>query len=139
VRGRPIEGPVPLIVPVADEWSDPLSENDKEAIRSVERVIEAMQGLRVVLERREEALRQAISVRQPALDYAEAVKDAHLPEEQEDLREALFLLEQRRRESRIASFRSALDHGVSISELSRIWGFSRQMASRYAKEARGEA
>jgi hypothetical protein len=128
-----------LIVPAGDEGPAVLSDNDKEAIRSVERVIEAMQALRVVLEKREGALRRAISVQKPALDYAEAVKDAHLPEEQEDLREALFVLEQRRRESRIASFRSALDHGVSISELSRIWGFSRQMASRYAKEARGEA
>jgi hypothetical protein len=115
-----------------------LSENDKEAIRSVERVIEAMQDLRRVLEKREKALRQAITVREPALDYARAVKEAHVSEEQADLGEALFLLEQRRRESRIASFRSALDHGVSINELSRIWGFSRQMASRYAKEARGE-
>jgi len=134
-----MRGPRPLIVPAGDEGPAVLSDNDKEAIRSVERVIEAMQALRVVLEKREGALRRAISVQKPALDYAEAVKDAHLPEEQEDLREALFVLEQRRRESRIASFRSALDHGVSISELSRIWGFSRQMASRYAKEARGEA
>ncbi len=115
-----------------------LSENDKEAIRSVERVIEAMQNLRRVLENREEVLRRAISVLEPAPDYAQAVKDAHVNEEQEDLSEALFLLEARRRESRIASFRSALEHGVSINELSRIWGFSRQMASRYAKEARGE-
>jgi hypothetical protein len=115
-----------------------LSENDKEAMRCVERVIEAMQDLRSVLENREKALRQAITVREPALDYARAVKEAHVSEEQADLGEALFLLEQRRRESRIASFRSALDHGVSINELSRIWGFSRQMASRYAKEARGE-
>ena len=87
---------------------------------------------------REEVLRRAISVLEPAPDYAQAVKDAHVNEEQEDLSEALFLLEARRRESRIASFRSALEHGVSINELSRIWGFSRQMASRYAKEARGE-
>jgi len=115
-----------------------LSENDKEAIRSVERVIEAMENLRHVLEIREESLRRAIRVREPALDYAEAVKDARVNEEHEDLLEALFLLDQRRRESRIASFRSAMDHGVSINELSRIWGFSRQMASRYAKEARGE-
>lgn len=128
----------PSIVRVVDEGYDVLAENDKEAIRSVERVIEAMQNLRRVLESREEALRRAIRVHEPALDYATAVKDAHVSEEQEDLREALFLLEQRRRESRISSFRSALDHGVSISELSRIWGFSRQMASRYAKEARGE-
>ena len=123
---------------MGDEGSDVLSENDKEAIRSVERVIEAMQNLRRVLESREEVLRRAISVLEPAPDYAEAVKEAHVSEEQEDLSEALFLLEARRRESRIASFRSALDHGLSINELSRIWGFSRQMASRYAKEARGE-
>lgn len=115
-----------------------LSEHDMEAIHSVERVIEAMQNLRRVLEDREEVLRQAISFHEPAHDYADAVRAAHLREEQEELREALFLLEQRRRESRIASFRSALDHGVSISELSRIWGFSRQMASRYAKEARAD-
>ncbi len=133
----PIRRLVPLTV--ADEWPGPLSENDMEAIRGVERVIEAMEALRAVLEKREEVLRRAIRVREPVLDYAEAVKEAYVREDQEDLREALFMLEQRRRESRIASFRSALDHGVSISELSRIWGFSRQMASRYAKEARGEA
>ncbi len=115
-----------------------LSENDKAAIRSVELVIEAMQNVRRLLECREEALRRAISVREVAVDYTEAVRAAHVSEEREDLREALFLLEQRRRESRIASFRSALDHGVSINELARMWGFSRQMASRYAKEARAE-
>jgi hypothetical protein len=115
-----------------------LSKNDKDAIRSVELVIEAMQNVRLLLEKREESLRRAISVREPAGDYIGAVKDAHMSEEREDLHEALFMLEQRRRESRIASFRSALDHGVSINELARIWGFSRQMASRYAKEARDE-
>ena len=115
-----------------------LSENDKEAIRCVQRVIEAMQDLRRLLEMREEVLRRAISVHEPARDYTKAVKDAHMSDERDDFHEALFLLEQRRRESRVASFRSALDHGVSINELGRIWGFSRQMASRYAKEARGE-
>lgn len=115
-----------------------MTENDKEAIRCVEEVIDAMRNLRLLLERREESLRRAIDVREPARDYTQAVKDAHVTEEQEEFHEALLLLEQRRRESRIASFRSALDHGVSINELARIWGFSRQMASRYAKEARGE-
>ena len=65
-----------------------------------------------------------------------ALKDANTTEDREDLNEALFQLDKARRESRIASFRSALDHGVSINELARLWGFSRQMASRYAKEAR---
>jgi len=119
--------------------NDPrLTANDREAIRCVEQVIDAMRNLRLLLERREDSLRRAIGVHEPAPDYTQAVKDAHMTEEQEEFHEALFLLEQRRRESRIASFRSALDHGVSINELAKIWGFSRQMASRYAKEARGE-
>jgi hypothetical protein len=113
-----------------------LSKNDMEAIRSVERVIEAMQNLRRVLETREEELRRAVRVREPATDYATSVKQAQVTESREELNDALFLFDKARRESRIASFRSALDHGVSINELSRIWGFSRQMASRYAKEAR---
>ncbi len=115
-----------------------LTDCDKAAIHSVELVIEAMESLQVVLGRRLESLRRSIEFVEPAADYGEAVKDSHMTEEREDLQEALYVLEERRRQSRVAAFRSALDHGVSISELARIWGFSRQMASRYAKEARGE-
>jgi hypothetical protein len=97
-----------------------------------------MQNLRRLLEIREEELRLAISVREQAPDYAASVTQAQVTESREELSEALFMFDKARRESRIASFRSALDHGVSINELSRIWGFSRQMASRYAKEAREE-
>ena len=113
-----------------------LTEYDKAAIHSVELVIEAMENLQVVLGRRVELLRRSIEFEEPAADYEQAVKDSHMTEERTNLHEALNFLEQRRRESRLASFRSALDHGVTISELARIWGFSRQMASRYAKEAR---
>lgn len=113
-----------------------ISKSDLDAIRCTEQLIEAMQNLRRLLEVREATLRRAIQVAEPAGDYASALKGAQITEDREDLNEALFTLERCRRESRIASFRSALDHGMSISELSRIWGFSRQMASRYAKEAR---
>src|ERR1700722_13527454 len=115
-----------------------ISENDAEAIRCTEQLIEAMQNLRRFLEVREETLRRALQASEPAPDFTVALKDAQVTEHREDLNEVLFALERCRRESRIASFRSALDHGVSISELGRIWGFSRQMASRYAKEARQE-
>jgi hypothetical protein len=123
---------------VPNDLQQQLTECDKAAIHSVELVIEAMENLQVVLRRRVESLRRSIEFEEPAADYEKAVKDSHMTEEREDLQEALTVLEQRRRESRVAAFRSALDHGVSISDLARIWGFSRQMASRYAKEARGE-
>lgn len=116
-----------------------VTKSDLEAMRCTERLIEAMQSLRLMLERREQGLRATLMVDEPVGNYLGALKDAQITEQREDLNEALFLLEQRRRESRISAFRSALDHGVSINELGRIWGFSRQMASRYAKEARREA
>ena len=112
-----------------------LSPNDKEAIQRAERLVAAMQNLRFILEKREETLRTAID-RQVPTDFSVALKEAQITENRDVLNEALFELEQCRRASRVASFRSALDHGITISELSRIWGFSRQMASRYAKEAR---
>ena len=112
-----------------------LSPNDKEAIQQAELLIGAMRNLRVILEVREETLRRAIDGRGPT-EFSVALKAAQVTENRDILNEALFELEQCRRASRVASFRSALDHGITISELSRIWGFSRQMASRYAKEAR---
>jgi hypothetical protein len=115
-----------------------MSLNDEEAVRCAKQLIAAMENLRHLLERREEVLRRSLEFREPVDDFSEALKEAQITEQREDLNEALFTLERCRRESRIASFRTALEHGVSINELSRIWGFSRQMASRYAKEARGE-
>jgi hypothetical protein len=112
-----------------------MSQNDQDARECVERLIEAMAKLRIILEQREQSLRQAIDI-PTGSDFDTSLRESRVTENREDLNEALFLLEKRRRESRVASFRSALDHGVSINELSRIWGFSRQMASRYAKEAR---
>jgi hypothetical protein len=116
-----------------------MSTNDEEAIRCAEHLIEAMQNLRRVLERREENIRRSLGIRlTPEDEYRAVFKDTLITEDREDLTEALFQLDRCRRASRVASFRSALDHGMSINELARIWGFSRQMASRYAKEARGE-
>jgi hypothetical protein len=44
-------------------------------------------------------------------------------------------LERARNEMRMACFRLGLEEGATISELGRLWGFSRQLASRIAQEA----
>ena len=113
-----------------------MAKSDEEAIRCAEHLIEAMQNLRRVLECREDSLRRSLQIRVRDDEYRTVFKDINITEEREDLSEALFELDRCRRASRVASFRSALEHGISINELARIWGFSRQMASRYAKEAR---
>lgn len=113
-----------------------MATSDEEAIRCAAQLIEAMQNLRRVLERREDSLRRSLELRVTEDEYRTVFKNVNITEEREDLSEALFELDRCRRASRVASFRSALEHGMSINELARIWGFSRQMASRYAKEAR---
>jgi hypothetical protein len=45
-------------------------------------------------------------------------------------------LERARNQMRMACFRLGLEEGATISELGRLWGFSRQLASRIATEAR---
>jgi hypothetical protein len=47
-------------------------------------------------------------------------------------------LEASRHNVRLAVFVLGLSEGLSIGELGRMMGFSRQLASTYAKEARGE-
>jgi hypothetical protein len=44
-------------------------------------------------------------------------------------------LEHARNQMRMACFRLGLEEGTTISELGRLWGFSRQLASRIAQEA----
>jgi len=43
-----------------------------------------------------------------------------------------------RHKVRQMAFARGLEEGMSIGELARMWGFSRQLAARYAKEARAE-
>jgi transposase len=51
---------------------------------------------------------------------------------------ALEAVEKARHEARLTVFAMGLEQGMSIGELGRMFGFSRQLAARYAKEARGK-
>lgn len=53
------------------------------------------------------------------------------------LAEALKRYETARHRARAEIIAMALDEGINISEIARIFGFSRQLAQRYAREARG--
>jgi hypothetical protein len=122
----------------AEAMTETRAENDERMLRCAERLIDAMEHLRLALEKREGDLRAARARYDSGNNFSGSLRAANIAEERDELNEALFELERRRRESRLAVFRSALDHGVSINELARMWGFSRQMASRYARDARQE-
>jgi hypothetical protein len=50
--------------------------------------------------------------------------------------EAMAEVEAARHRVRCMLFAQGIEEGMSIGELGRMWGFSRQLAARYAKEAR---
>jgi hypothetical protein len=54
----------------------------------------------------------------------------------QSLQEALETAEKARHAFRLQVFRQCLAAGMSIGELARAFGFSRQLASRYAREAK---
>jgi predicted DNA-binding transcriptional regulator len=51
------------------------------------------------------------------------------------LNDALKEVEEARHEIRLYAFAMSLDQGLSVPELARQYGFSRQLAARYAREA----
>jgi hypothetical protein len=49
--------------------------------------------------------------------------------------DALDQFERLRHRSRLSLVVAGLDEGMTIGQFGRAWGFSRQLAARYAKEA----
>ena len=70
---------------------------------------------------------------------AEAFAGLSVPQARQSLGDQLEILERARHETRVAIFALGLAEGLSIGELSRLYGFSRQLASRLAREARDTA
>ncbi len=76
------------------------------------------------------------------LEKGSSIRDVFSAIPTGDLRQsftqAMAEVESARHKVRRMAFACGLEEGMSISELGRIWGFSRQLAARYAKEARNE-
>ncbi len=106
------------------------------AIASVERLIELMAELRDTLRRTEVSLRWALKMIEGGSDIATAVLATKPTATRSDINGALKEVECARHDMRLQIFAAALDRGTSIAELGRLFGFSRQLAARYAKEAR---
>jgi hypothetical protein len=92
---------------------------------------EAQRALRVAEVATGRALRKTGGATNPAVLRASPVGPYRL-----DLDAALTKLERARHMVVLATFAVALEDGMTIGELSRNHGFSRQLGSRYAKEAR---
>jgi hypothetical protein len=110
----------------------------RDPLKLVEDLLDALAELRQATRATEAGIRRALKRANEGIDISEALGALDPASARHSMNDALKALEQARHEMRLAIFAMALDQGTSIGELGRIFGFSRQLAARYAKEARGE-
>ncbi len=111
----------------------------RDAIKSVECLANSLADARQALRAAEVSLRRALrQVDKKDVDLATAIIAANPSQARQSINDALATLEKRRHDTRATCFELALDQGMSIGEIARLWGISRQLAHRYINEARGE-
>jgi hypothetical protein len=110
----------------------------KNAVESVEELLDALADARKVIRSTELTIRRALKKVDAGTDVATALSIIQPAESRDLINEALNSVEKCRHEVRRAVFAAGLEEGMTIGSLGRSWGFSRQLAARYAKEARGE-
>ena len=115
-----------------------MSKSTQKASESVEQLLDALAEARQAIRATEVALRRALRKAERGADVATAIIAANPAEARQRVNDALTAVEQRRHDVRRTVFAAALEEGMSITDLSKSWGFSRQLAARYAKEARGD-
>ena len=80
-------------------------------------------------------IRRALRKFERGEDVASVILATPPAESRQAIQDALSEVNRSRHRARLKIFAAALDQGVSIGELGRAWGISRQLASRYAQEA----
>ncbi len=105
----------------------------------IDELVDANVAVRERLRDAERVLKRARKVFDEGAGVAETFKLTPSAEpRQAALMEALNSLTSARHRLRVAVIAAGIDEGMSIGELGRAFGVSRQLAARYAKEARGE-
>ncbi len=100
--------------------------------------MEASAELRAALREGETIGRRMIKKLRNGVAISSAVEDAgaNASDLRQSAAEHLSRYEQRRHEMRLTFVRAALDEGLTIGEVARKVGVSRQLMARFAKEAR---
>ena len=104
--------------------------------RALEDTADALRDAQTALHAAEMAARQTLGAREPQELLVEALRRHPVHELRSDVEDALHRLAKTRHEVMLCIFEAALEEGMSIGELSRNYGFSRQRGTKLAKEAR---
>ena len=111
-------------------------EYQPHTIQLIEDLLEALAGLRASTRATEATVRRGLKLVASGADVATALRAVSPADTRQSINDALKAVEEARHRMRLHIFEIGLQEGLSIGELGRIFGFSRQLAARYAKEAR---
>jgi hypothetical protein len=110
----------------------------ERVIRSLDSLLEEGRNVRQAIRENEALIRQAIKEMTKGTTVASTRRELDAGFGREHVKDALDALAAVRHELRLATILAGLEEGMTIGELGRSWGISRQLASRFTKEARGE-
>jgi hypothetical protein len=105
------------------------------AEHQVEDLLEAARRLRATVLKTETHYRRALKSLRRRSKVTATIKANRFDTVREELTDALKDFERQRHLARGSVILAQVAEGESISEIGRSWGFSHQLASRYAREA----
>ncbi len=105
-------------------------------IRAMERLLEADKEVRQQLQAAERVLRRGIRGIEEGEPIARALRTTKAGERRQNVNDALENLQIARHDLRTAVIAAGLEEGMSLSEVARAFGISRQLVQRHAKETR---
>ncbi|MGO8871709.1 MAG: hypothetical protein ACLQPH_09975 [Acidimicrobiales bacterium] len=106
-------------------------DNRKAAIEDLEQLVEAAAALEAGVRHATVQYRMALASLRDGLGVKAALDGARSADTRQALTAALETFEKRRHVSRLSLIAAGSDEGMSINSVSRVWGISRQLASRY--------
>jgi hypothetical protein len=113
-----------------------VSDTRAKALEDVERLLEGAKSLRADLRAKEACYRRVARHLEQGTGVAELMRQVDTGSARRELTASLDHFEHSRHQSRLSLIAAGLEEGMTIGQLGRSWGFSRQLAARYAKEAR---
>ncbi len=107
---------------------------ESDALRSVQELVDALADARRVFREVEQSFQRALRKAGRNGDVESALLSPQLAVSRQNVNDAIDQIEQQRREMRVKLFALGRSEDYSIGELGRMFGFSRQLASKYANE-----
>jgi hypothetical protein len=110
--------------------------NRDEAKEDLERLIVAVDELEERLEATKKVYQASLDSLKADQPLGDTLRSVGAAGARQAMTDALDRFEQLRHNSRLSMIATGLDEGMTINGLSKVWGISRQLASRLVKEVR---